>query len=241
MRSTDQELTIQFLEKNVKLKTANNLRNNESIFRVRLSTLTIHAQLEHKIDATREASSELSTCMENLDVKTSINTKNVSDLGFKVDEMYQDILGNITSTGKEINTLDKYKNELKVSLTKLTKDIKEFTDQATKPTIGETQRRNKKAMKTINEGTLDNFEKLVRRIPPNVDFNDAWDTYPLEDFFYPTDESRTGIEMTFLKIRRTTKPSMMKIAKEDDPGKFFISFTIKDLTSKMQYLIQNLV
>lgn len=118
-------------------------------------------------------------------------------MSFRVDGMYLDILGKIMVTGKEVNTIMRHKNKIKAVLAELTKDVKESIDQDNKPIIslnmidwvpdrvltfdsfdsddsdaGEVQGR-KKTRRTIDGETFEIFERLVRRIPPDVDFDDA--------------------------------------------------------------------
>lgn len=162
-------------------------------------------------------------------------------MGFKVDGIYQDILEKIMPTGKEVNTIGRHKNEIKAALAKLTKDVKESSNKANKPTIGLNMidwvpdkeltfysldyddsdagevRGRKKARRIIDGETYEIFERMVRRIPLDVDIDHAWDTYPLEDFSHSTKESKTKIKRMFGRIRRTTKPAKQDVLPWFDP------------------------
>lgn len=90
-------------------------------FRLGFDVENSHAQLEQGVDTTEITISELSTRVEILDVKASANANCVFDLDFKVDGIYQDVIGNVTGMSKEAIDSRIVKRTLKLNSTNIQK------------------------------------------------------------------------------------------------------------------------
>lgn len=85
-------------------------------------------------------------------------------------------------------------------------------------------------MDPISEEQLIGFNKMVRRLPKELAFEDALQIRPLLQFFKNCRETQEEIKVLYTKALST--PALKVLPKVDDPGKFIFPYSIAGTTFK---------